>query len=316
MNTRLLLLTSLTLSFSGAVFAAEAPKRKVLFFTKSSGYEHEVISWKKGQPSFAEKQLLELGAKHGWEFTFSKDGSKFSRDYLAGFDAVMFYTTGDLCSEGTDKQPAMSAEGKQALFDYVRSGKGFVGTHSASDTFHTDNESQKGLERYVNHGEKADPYVHFLGAEFIRHGAQQMATNKVVDPKFPGFEGLGSEFALHEEWYSLKDFSPDLHVLTVMDAPAMKGLEYARPAFPNTWARTEGKGRVWYTSMGHREDVWTHPIFQKILVGGLSWACGDAAAEVSPNLKEVAPEAHVNPAYIPVKPASAPAAPASETTAK
>lgn len=313
MKLPILLLTTLTLSLPGGAFAADAPKRKILFFTKSSGYEHEVISWKKGQPSFAEKQLLELGARQGWEFTFSKDGSKFSRDYLAGFDAVMFYTTGDLCAEGTDKHPPMSAEGKQALFEYVRSGKGFVGTHSASDTFHTDNESQKGPERYVNHGEKADPYVRFLGAEFIRHGAQQMATNRVVDPKFPGLEGVGSEFALHEEWYSLKDFAPDLHVLTVMDAPLMKGLEYARPAFPNTWARREGKGRVWYTSMGHREDIWTNPVFQSMLVGGLRWACGDAAAEVPPNLKAVAPEAHVNPAYIPVKPAPAPApAPAAK----
>ena len=135
-----------------AAFSAAPAKRKILFFTKSSGYEHAVISWKDGKPSYAEKVLLELGEKNGWEFEFSKDGSKFSTDYLAQFDALFFYTTGDLCSEGTDKNPPMSAEGKQALFDYVKSGKGFVGTHSASDTFHTDNESQKGPERYLNHG--------------------------------------------------------------------------------------------------------------------------------------------------------------------
>ena len=149
-------------------FSAPAPKHKILFFSKSSGFEHSVISWKNGQPSYAEKVLLDLGAKNGWEFEFSKDGSKFSKDYLAQFDAVFFYTTGDLCSEGTDKQPPMSPEGKQALFDYVKAGKGFIGTHSASDTFHTDNEALKGPERYLNHGEKADAYVHFLGAEFIK----------------------------------------------------------------------------------------------------------------------------------------------------
>ncbi|MEZ0277237.1 MAG: ThuA domain-containing protein, partial [Roseimicrobium sp.] len=76
--------------------SAAATKKKILFFSKSSGFEHSVISWKKENPSWAEKTLQELGAKNGWEFTFSKDGSKFSKDYLAQFDAVFFYTTGNL----------------------------------------------------------------------------------------------------------------------------------------------------------------------------------------------------------------------------
>ena len=287
-------------------FAAAPAKRKILFFTKSSGFEHSVISWKNGQPSHAEKVLLELGAKHGWDFEFSKDGSKFSKDYLNQFDAVFFYTTGDLCSEGTDKQPPMSPEGKQALFDYVKAGKGFIGTHSASDTFHTNNESKKGPDRYLNHGEKADPYVRFLGGEFIKHGAQQVAKNTVTNPKFPGFENVGTEYGFQEEWYSLKDFAPDIHVLSVIDSPAMTGKEYERPGFPSTWARKEGDGRVWYTAMGHREDVWTNPTFQNILVGGVKWALGDVQAELTPNLKETAPGAMTNPPYVeppPPKPA-------------
>ena len=298
-----------------AVFAAPAvsPKKKILFFSKSSGFEHSVISWKKENPSWAEKVLLELGNKHNWEFTFSKDGSKFSKEYLAQFDAVFFYTTGNLLEPGTDGQPPMTAEGKQALFDYVRSGKGFLGTHSASDTFHTDNESKKGPERFRNHGDKADPYVRFLGAEFIKHGAQQPATVRVTNPKFPGFEKIGAEYSFPEEWYSLKDFTPDIHVLSVIDAPSMKGDEYKRPPFPITWARKEGEGRVWYTAMGHREDVWTNPIFQDILVGGIKWALGEVKAEVPPNLKEVAPEAHTNPPYVEPKPAAPkPAKPKTE----
>ena len=288
--------------FATAVSTAAAAPKKILFFSKSSGFEHSVISWKGGQPSYAEKILLELGAKHGWEFTFSKDGSKFDPAYLAQFDSVFFYTTGDLCSPGTDQQPPMSPAGKQALFDYVRGGRGFIGTHSASDTFHTDNEDKKGPERYVNHGEKADAYVRFLGGEFIKHGAQQEAKNTVTDPKFPGFEKVGPDFSFQEEWYSLKDFTSDIHVLTVIDAPAMKGVEYQRPPFPNTWARKEGSGRVWYTSMGHREDVWTNPIFQDILVGGIRWALGEVQAEVPPNLKNTAPEALTNPPYVEPKP--------------
>ena len=292
-----------------AVFAAPgSPKHKILFFSKSSGFEHSVITYKNGTPSYAEKILLELGEKNNWEFTFSKDGSKFSKDYLAQFDAVFFYTTGDLCSEGTDKNPPMSAEGKQALFDYVRSGKGFIGTHSAADTFHTNNEAVKGPDRYVNHGEKADAYARFLGAEFIIHGSQQVAKNTVIDPKFPGFENVGKDYSFQEEWYSLKDFAPDIHVLTVIDAPAMHDKPYERPAYPTTWARKEGSGRVFYTAMGHREDVWTNPTFQEILIGGIKWALGDVKAEVPANIKEVAPGAYTNPPYVEPKP-KAPAKP-------
>ena len=319
MSAKLLAPLALAAGLLAAVMAAPAPQKKILFFTKSSGFEHSVISWKNGQPSHAEKVLAELGAKHGWAFEFSKDGSKFSKDYLAQFDAVFFYTTGNLLEPGTDGQPGMSAEGKQALFDYVRGGKGFLGTHSASDTFHTDNESKKGPERFKNHGDKADPYVRFLGAEFIRHGAQQPATQKVINPKFPGFEKVGAEFSFPEEWYSLKDFTPDIHVLTVMDSPKMTGKEYERPPFPTTWARKEGQGRVWYTAMGHREDVWTNPIFQDILVGGIKWALGEAQAEVPANIQEAAPGAYTNPAFFetpPPKPKAAKPAKKAEETVK
>lgn len=297
-------LAGLVVAINLSPAANPAAKKKILFFTKSSGFEHSVISWKKGQPSHAETVLTELGNKNGWEFTYSKDGSLFSKDYLEKFDAVFFYTTGNLCTTGTDGQPAMTQEGKQALFDYVKSGHGFIGTHSASDTFHTANEDKKGPDRYVNHGDKADPYVRFLGGEFIKHGAQQVAKNTVTDPKFPGFETVEKEYGFQEEWYSLKDFSPDIHVLSVIDAPAMKGDEYKRPAYPSTWARAEGKGRVWYTAMGHREDVWTNPIFQNILIGGVKFALGDAKGDLSPNLKETAPGALTNPPYVEPKPAA------------
>ncbi len=312
------LIAPLTLAAALVAVAFAAPdtakKHKILFFTKSSGFEHSAITWKNGRPSAAEKTLLELGETNGWEFEFSKDGSKFSKDYLAQFDTVMFYTTGDLCSPGTDGNPPMSAEGKEALFDYVRSGKGFVGTHSASDTFHTNNEAVKGPDRYVNHGERADSYVRFLGGEFIIHGSQQVAKNTVTNPKFPGFEKVGNDYAFIEEWYSLKDFAPDIHVLSVIDAPSMTGPHYARAAYPSTWARKEGAGRVWYTAMGHREDVWTNPTFRDILTGGMKWALGDVQAEVPANIKEVAPGAYTNMPYIP-QPPKKPATPAKPAAA-
>lgn len=274
-----------------------APKRKILFFSKSSGFEHSVISYKTGQPSHAEKVLLELGAKNNWVLTLSKDGSLFSPEYLAQFDAVIFYTTGDLTTPGTDGQPPMTAAGKQALLDYVAGGKGFVGTHSASDTFHTNNESKKGPDRYVNHGVQADVYVRMLGGEFIKHGPQQKAKMRCVDPRFPGLEKYADGFELHEEWYSLKDFPADVHVLLVQETEGMKGDEYKRPAFPATWARNHEKGRVFYTSMGHREDIWTNPIFQDVLVGGIKWALGDVQADVTPNLQNATPGWAQNPPF-------------------
>jgi len=302
-----LVICTLLIASAAAAFAADHPK-KILFFSKSSGFEHSVISYKTGQPSHAEKVLTELGAKNGWEFTFSKDGSKFSTPYLEQFNAVFFYTTGDLTTEGTDKQPPMSPEGKQALFKFVRDGGGFIGTHSASDTFHTNNEDKKGPERYVNHGLQADDYVKFLGGEFIKHGKQQVAKMRCIDPKFPGLEKYADGFAFQEEWYSLKDFPNDIHVLLVQETDGMSDNEYKRPPYPATWVRQEGKGRVFYTSMGHREDVWTNPIFQDVLTGGVKWALGEVKAEIPPNLLTAAPGALTNPPYVePPLPKPAPA---------
>ena len=301
---------SLSLGSLCALRAAEAggARRRILFFTKSSGFEHPVIKRPAdGGPSHAEKVLAELGAKNHWEFVFSKDGSLFTPEWLAHFDALFFYTTGDLTTPGTDMNPPMSAAGKKAFLDFVAGGKGFIGTHSASDTFHTNNEANKGPDRYRNFGDAADDYVKMLGGEFIKHGAQQKAKMRCADAKFPGLEKYAAGFEMNEEWYSLKDFRSDLHVLLVQESETMKGEEYQRPAYPATWARMHGKGRVFYTSMGHREDVWTSPIFQEILTGGIAWALGDAKAEVPPNLAQVTPGALTNPPFPEPK---APAAPA------
>jgi type 1 glutamine amidotransferase len=269
--------------------------RKVLFFSKSSNFEHAVIKHTDGQPSFVEKILTELGPKHGIEFTFSKDGSLFSPEYLAKFDAYMFYTSGDLLSAGKDHNPPLSEAGKAALLNAISNGKGFVGVHSATDTFHTGetadtNTSGPRTWRYRNLGDRADPYTRMIGAEFIIHSVQQTAHMRVADPKFPGMQNCGDGFDLMEEWYSLTDFSKDLHVLLVQETDGMTGVPYKRPPYPATWARMQGKGPVFYTSMGHREDVWTNPKFQEILLGGLDWATGNVTADVTPNIEQVTPD--------------------------
>lgn len=291
--------------------SASQPKKKVLFFSKSSGFEHDGIKlkMKDGRPGFAFAILAELGAKDSVDFTFSKDGSLFTPDYLAQFDAFVFYTTGNLTlAKNTptlgDGNPPMTPEGKAALLAAIESGKGFVGIHCAADTFHSPgNRDDNTPERYVSDGENADPYIRMLGGEFIKHDAQQSAHQIVVDAKFPGFGAVPPDFAPNEEWYSLKNFPADLHVLLVQDTHGMRGASYVREPFPSTWARMEGKGRVFFTSMGHREDVWTNPIFQSVLLGGLDWALRRVEADVTPNLAQVAPQANVLPKF----PGAAPA---------
>jgi type 1 glutamine amidotransferase len=273
----------------GWAAAQDQRGKKILMFTKSSGFEHPVIQRKNGELGLAEKTLTDLGAQHGFEVTCTKDGTVFTPENIAKYDAFFFYTTGTLTEPGTDKNPPMTPEGKTAFLDAIRSGKGFIGTHSASDTFHTQPDPPDRSNRYLNHREAADPYVKMLGAEFIKHGAQQVARMRVADPKFPGLEKAGAGFELMEEWYSLKDFQKDLHVLLVQETEGMKGADYQRGPYPATWARRHGRGRVFYTSMGHRQDVWTNPLFQSTLLGGIAWALRNVRADVTPNLEQVAP---------------------------
>jgi hypothetical protein len=282
--------------------AADTSKtKKVLFFSKSSGFEHSAIKiGKDGSPGLAQKTLAELGPKNGIEFTFSKDGSLFNPDYLAQFDAYFFYTTGVLTEAGNDKNPPMTPEGKAAFLDAIKNGKGFIGTHSASDTFHYGEGNGvpegKAPTRYKNYGDLADPYIRMLGGEFIHHDKQQVAKIIVEDPKFPGFDHLGDSFSWNEEWYSLKDFSSDLHVILLQETAGMVGSDYQRPSYPETWARMHGKGRVFYTSLGHRDDVWTNPLYHELLFGGIAWAVRNVDADITPNIDKVAPHCMELPA--------------------
>ncbi|MBL8793934.1 MAG: ThuA domain-containing protein [Planctomycetia bacterium] len=266
-------------------------KKKVLMFTRSQGFEHSSIKRGGDKLSHAEQILTDLGAKSGFDVTCTKDGRVFVPEEIAKYDVFFFYTTGDLTKEGGDKNPPMPPEGKAALLKAIAGGKGFIGSHCATDTFHTAGDRAANQER-----DKLDPYIAMIGGEFIRHGAQQKAWMRVVDAKFPGAKEL-KDFELNEEWYALKNFAPDLHVILVQDTKDMKGFDYERPNFPATWARMNDKGRVFYTSMGHREDVWTNKIFQDLVLGALSWTARNVEVDITPNLVMVTPKA----AELPVK---------------
>lgn len=73
----------------------------------------------------------------------------------------------------------------------------------------------------------------------------------------------------------------------------MTGPMYQRGPFPETWARMDGQGRVFYTSMGHREDVWQKPQFQALVLGALNWASRRIDTDVTPNIATATPEANV-----------------------
>jgi len=283
---------ALALMAAGAVLPATASRARaadqtILFFTKSSGYEHDVVRRAGENLSLAERTLAEIGTRHGLTVVATKDGRVFDGD-LDRYVAFAFFTSGDLTETGTDRAPPMSARGKQALLAAIRQGKGFVGIHSASDTFHSPGQ------RFATQPQP-DPYIAMLGGEFLGHGSQQAAHVTVADPAFPGLQGRGEGFTITEEWYSLKNCADDLHVLLVMETEGMPEHDYRRPPYPLAWARQEGQGRVYYNAMGHRDDVWTSDRFQDMLGGALAWVVGAAPAAIAGNLRAVTPQASTMP---------------------
>jgi type 1 glutamine amidotransferase len=294
-------LTSAGLALSNRLLAAK--EKSVLVFTKSSGWEHDVVKRIDGKPSIVDDAVTEMGNQHEFKVGVTKDGRIFDSNEFHSYAAVVFFTTGDLTTMGTDGKPPMTAKGRQALLDAVRGGMGFVGVHAASDTFHTQPDPPDHSNRYIAHGEDEDPYLKMLGAEFIIHGQDkdprlQTANLIVNDPKFPGLEGVTSPVSFTEEWYSLKDFVPDLHVILTLDTHTMNGACYQRAPYPATWARMHGKGRVFYTAMGDRPENWKNEFFLNLLGGGIRWAIGDASAQMDANLKQAAPGyAEIPPKY-------------------
>ncbi|PYU39590.1 MAG: ThuA domain-containing protein [Acidobacteria bacterium] len=288
-------LRAATLTGAGLTLSNRLPGAKskaVLVFTKSSGWEHDVVKRVGGKPSIVDDVVNDMGNKYGFKVGVTKDGRIFDSKEFHSYAAVLFFTTGDLTTLGTDGKPPMTPQGKQTLLEAVQKGMGFVGVHAASDTFHTQPDPPDLSNRYIAHGDQEDPYLRMLGGEFIVHGREprlQDANLIVHDPKFPGLEGVTSPASFNEEWYSLKDFVPDLHVILTLDTHDMKGECYQRAPYPVTWARSHGKGRLFYTAMGDRPENWKNEFFLNLLAGGIRWTIGDASAQLDRNLKQAAP---------------------------
>jgi len=231
------------------VVSAQAEAKRVLVVTATQGFRHSSIP-------LAEKILAGLGEQTGlWTVEYARGGAdgkgtddvreKMSRENLKKYDAIIFAnTTGNL-----------PLPEKEALTDFVKSGKGFVGMHSASDTF-------PGWR----------PYVEMLGGEFQIHHEQVGVNCLNEDHEHPATRHLGPVYSVFDEIYLLKNFDrTKVHGLLTLD----RHPNYGTPGdYPIAWSKEFGKGRLFYTSLGHREDVWLSSDYQKHIVGGIKFALG------------------------------------------
>jgi type 1 glutamine amidotransferase len=130
------------------------------------------------------------------------------------------------------------------LLSWIRDGGSFLGVHSAADTWHS-----------------SPDYIAMLGGEFLTHSAES-SVGVVVDQMHPASAGLESPHFVFEEIYSFTNFAGGEMLLHVDDGR------------PLAWVKGYGAGRVFYTALGHREDVWTSAWFQQHITGAIAWSLG------------------------------------------
>ena len=271
-NIFLIILTACCMTASAAV-SEDVSKIRILLLTKSSGYEHSVIKYNRRGTSHVERFLAPVVEGMNATLTCTKDASLINTDSLANYDVVVFYTSGNLTDIGEDGNPPMSEEGLEALFDWIRGGGGFIGFHSATDSF-------------KSNGDTPTPYIEMLGGEFVTHGAQFEGTVKKVSAEHPAAASLPETWALTEEWYLFRHFNKKtMHVIALLEIgkEREKQDKYAIPDYPVIWCSAYGKGRVLYNAMGHREDVWTNTTFQAIVEDHIRWASGEGASQTEAN---------------------------------
>jgi type 1 glutamine amidotransferase len=251
--------------FSGTcLYAEDAPAGKgahLLMLTQSAGFRHGSVTRKEGQLSPAERAMTDLGiASNLFRVDATQDASKITKDYLDGYDIVMFYTTGDL---------PFADEVRDYLFNHwvKQKGHGFIGTHSAADTYHN-----------------YEPYWEMLGGTFNGHpwNANEKVTVTVHDQQHPVSQPWGPEFEITDEIYQFKHWQPEkVHVLMSLN---MAKTRLKKPYHvPIAWVKDYGQGKVLHMSLGHREDVWTNEKYMQSLLGGIKWMLGLETGNAAPN---------------------------------
>lgn len=221
----------------------------VLFLTQSAGFVHDVV--KRPDPatlSIAEACLSEA-ARGRFDLECTQDSAAIERANLERFEAVVFYTTGEL---------PISAAGKQALMDWLAAGGAFVGIHCATDT----------LYEYA-------PYVAMIGGTFDGHPWHEDVRVRVEDIDHPATDHLGDAFPIADEIYQFKNFRRHpVRVLLALDPASVDVALGARADqdYALAWTRDWGEGRVFYTALGHRAEVWRDGRFLEHLLDGIAWA--------------------------------------------
>jgi type 1 glutamine amidotransferase len=221
-----------------------APAR-VLLVTATTGYYHDSI------PT-AQRVVDEIATRSG-DLTVNLLGNTgilgwLNAATLAEHDVLFFAnTSGELPLDGAQKQ---------AILDFVAGGKGFVGTHSATDTFY----------EWAGYGE-------MIGAYFKEHPWVQAANVVVENSEHPATRGLGAAFTIEEELYTFRE-NPraGVDVLLRLDERSVG----ATGDYPLAWAKSYGAGRVYYNALGHFSATWEDPRFQAQLLGAMRWAAGVA----------------------------------------
>ena len=253
----------LALSISGLnAQEKEAKSTRMLMVTQSAGFKHGSVSRKEGQLAPAERAITELGVSSNlFRVDCTQDcAADFTKEKLQNYDIVLFYTTGKL--------PIAEEDLDYFFNDWLKQkGHGFIGTHSAADTFHD-----------------YKPYWDMIGGTFSGHpwGSGDTVTITVHDQNHPVSKPWGSEFTLKDEIYQFKNWQPEkVHVLMSLN---MEKTEKKKPYHvPIAWVKDYGEGKAMHMSLGHREDVWTNPLYMKSLLGGVKWIIGMEQGDATPN---------------------------------
>lgn len=210
---------------------------RVLVFSKTAGYHHASI------PAGI-AAIQKLGAENNFETDTTTDASLFTEKNLKKYAAVIFLnTTGDVLNEE-----------QQAAFEkYIRSGKGFLGVHAATDT------------------EYDWPwYNQLVGAYFKSHPKQQHAELAIVDATHASTKHLPATWKRFDEWYNFKSMQPGLQVLIKIDEKSYSGGENG-DFHPMAWYHEFDGGRAFYTEFGHTDESYSDPLYLKHLLGGIQY---------------------------------------------
>jgi type 1 glutamine amidotransferase len=227
---------------SASAWPDTAPPFHVLVYSRTAGYRHASIP-----TAIAALTALQSAGDYAVEAT--EDPTQFSPTNLARFQVVVFLlTTGDVLDDAQ----------QTAFVDWIGGGGNYVGVHSAADTEHD----------WPFYGD-------LVGAYFVSHPDVQQASVDVEATDDPVVAGLPSPWVRTDEWYNFDhDPRPAVTVLATVDESTYVGGTMGAD-HPITWAHpTSGGGRAFYTAMGHTDDSYRDPLFQRLLVGGLRWAAG------------------------------------------